>query len=191
MNTKKVTIWKTLLNNVNWYYFKILIFQMMLKIRNPLQIDYWAYLKVTYLFQNVGCVRSNYLCHTAQSKLKLVFSTQDYEWTEFPRLIFRICYLKYDFKIQMKKKSSYRIKESCLLLKYQGRNCLIRRILLNYRRLILSPQTQSVHMKNRSCIFWKVMEKKSRWWSKSEVLIWDMFQEPIEMYMIDSSTESI
>ena len=51
VNIKKIVMWEVLLNNGNWDYFKILILQMIFKSRNPLQMEYYAYLEVMYLFQ--------------------------------------------------------------------------------------------------------------------------------------------
>ena len=44
-------MWEALHNNVNWNYFKILILQGILKIRNPLRVELCASLEATHLFQ--------------------------------------------------------------------------------------------------------------------------------------------
>ena len=48
---------------------------------------------------------------------------------------------------------------TCLLIKHQRKNSATHKILLNYRMLILFPQTGSIPMKERSCTFLRTMKR--------------------------------
>ena len=50
--------------------FKTLTLQEILKIRNRLQVEHYAYFEATHLSQQVGCARNRHVYHTVQQSLK-------------------------------------------------------------------------------------------------------------------------
>ena len=80
-------MWETLHKNVNWDYFKTLILQEILKIQSPRQVEHCIW-KSHICPNKLDVQKSDFVCHSALPKLKLILSMQDCEWTDFPRLIF-------------------------------------------------------------------------------------------------------
>ena len=77
MSTNSIAMWETLPNNADWDSFKTLISREILKIRNPLRGEHYAFLKVVHLFQSVGCVRDKLLFLTVQQNRKSFSWMQD------------------------------------------------------------------------------------------------------------------
>ena len=97
------------------------------------------------------CKKQTWVSHSATEAEIISLLMKDCEWIEFLRLVFGIWYLKYYIQIQIGNKSSSQNGATRLLIKHQRTNSATHRILLNYRKLNLFPQTRSVHMKERSC----------------------------------------
>ena len=70
-------MWVMLLNSADWDCFKTLTSLEILKIRNPLLEEHFAFSEVTRLFQQVGCARNKQLFRTVQQNLKLSLWTLD------------------------------------------------------------------------------------------------------------------
>ena len=58
MNTNNIAMREILLSNADWDCFRTLILREILKIRNPLLEEHYAFLEVIHLFQEVGCARN-------------------------------------------------------------------------------------------------------------------------------------
>ena len=84
VNTNNIVMWATLQNNAGWDCFKTPILREILRTRNPLLVEHFAFLEVLHLFQLVGCVRSKLQFHTVQQNPKSSLWTLDWDKTGFP-----------------------------------------------------------------------------------------------------------
>ena len=70
VDPSNIVMWVILLNNADWDCFKTLTSREILKIRNQLLEEHCAFLAVTRLFQEVGCVRNKLQSHTVRLNLQ-------------------------------------------------------------------------------------------------------------------------
>ena len=166
VNSNSIVMWETLQNNADWDCFKTPILQEISRIQILHQVEHCSFSEAIRLFQPVGCARNKLQFRTVQPNQKSFLWTQDYGWTENPRLIYWIWSSQFftETRIRVIKNGATRTRTEFVSTRtnfQRERNFMD--WLMIYIMLILFHQKCILLVKKLCCMFLKTTKQWSRW----------------------------